>query len=164
VLGKKPDAMVVVVALLTSTLRRLKEDLAVAYPDKEIGFYSGTMKDPAERARQLDLQIVVTNDKMMKEGNDCPVEVIINTIPMSSEVGLEQLIGRLRGGEGRKAVYVDVTDVGFSKSREQFNRRKKFIDSKIARQFAVKELSGEEWVWEGMPRKFSPLKLRATKN
>jgi hypothetical protein len=145
ILHKKPTAMIVILIFLNKTARKLYTDLLKTWPDK-VGIYNGDVED-IERDGQLEKQIIVSNAKMFREGNDTDVEVMINTIPMGGEVGLEQTIGRLRGGDNKKAVYIDITDVGFKKSKAQYLNRKKFVDANLAKQIAVKDLTDEEWIY-----------------
>jgi predicted AAA+ superfamily ATPase len=66
---------------------------------------------------------------------------------MSSKVTLEQLVGRLRGGENKEALFVDITDIAFQKSKNQYKARKKILDSLLAKSISVKNLTNEDWIW-----------------
>jgi hypothetical protein len=148
--AKKSDIPIAILVHLNVTAKRMYEDLCKIYKNS-VGLFNGTIP-PDKREEQLAYPIVVTNAKMFKDGLDTPVEAILNTIPMGGDVPLEQTIGRLRGGEGMKAIYIDITDVGFQKSKQQFVARRKFIDDNLASRTAVKDLTDEEWIYAGFHR------------
>jgi hypothetical protein len=51
-------------------------------------------------------------------------------VPFGSLVKTEQIIGRLRYGEKKQSILVDVTDYGFEECVKQFKVRRRFYKKK----------------------------------
>jgi ERCC4-related helicase len=99
-----------------------------------IGKFIGSVPKK-KRLDELKHKLILTNDKMLGKGLDDSywdgdLEVMINFVPMSSHVKLEQLIGRLRYKKGKKHLFVDVTDKGFVQTKNQLRKRKTFYNKK----------------------------------
>lgn len=113
-----------VVAGKLEFLDRVVEQLAVAFPDKQIGNFSSRVKDKL-RAAELDKDIVVTTEKSFNGSvNPKHLSHLLFCAPIASPVYVEQISGRLRGLDGRPCVLIDVYDVGFDRIREQAKKRR----------------------------------------
>jgi len=111
-------------------IKKLKKDLDEEL-SLECGIYIGGAKEEENREKAINSLIFITNDKMFGEGIDIQdLEVLVNFVPFTSEIRLEQLMGRIRFGEDKSHVYIDVTDVGFPKCKTQLYARKKFFQKK----------------------------------
>jgi superfamily II DNA or RNA helicase len=110
-----------------SLLDKTVELLNTLYPTIPIGRFTGSVKK-SERTEQISNEIVVCTEKIFQTGIDVPdLEILINTFPMSSQVLTEQILGRLRQNT-KGSLYVDITDISFSKTINQRRRRMEIFD------------------------------------
>ena len=109
---------------------RFYDIITKLYPDKTVGrFYS---KIPVkEREKELDKDIIISTDKSLGKAVDIAnLQYVIMTVPTSSKIVSEQVLGRLREIPGKKVVYFDLTDRGFSACKKQLQNRRKLLDKK----------------------------------
>jgi len=107
-------------------INKLKIDLD-EFLNLDCGLFIGQGVTEEARAEALNKLVFITNPKMFGEAIDVQdLEVLINFVPFTSEVRLEQLMGRIRYGEDKSHVYIDAIDVGFNKMKTQLYARKKF--------------------------------------
>ena len=118
-------SIAIVVAGKLEFLDKVISCMRAAYPDKTIGNFSSRVKAGETRMAELDRDIVVTTEKSMG-GSVNPEKMthLIFLAPLSSPVVIEQIIGRLRGMDGRPCVLLDLWDAGFPKLVEQAKRRR----------------------------------------
>jgi len=111
-------------------IKKLKEDLELDHPGLECGTFIGEVKK-SQRLEELSKLVILTNDKIFDKGVDVKdLEILINCVPVSSLVKIEQIIGRLRYGEGKSSILIDVTDTGFTECINQSKIRKRFYKKK----------------------------------
>jgi superfamily II DNA or RNA helicase len=108
-----------------SLIKKLKADL-----DENInlstGLFIGEVKK-SEREEALKQDVILTNDKMFDKGIDVQdLEILINFVPFGSLVKTEQIMGRLRQGENKSSILIDVTDIGYPSTVNQMKTRKRF--------------------------------------
>lgn len=112
-------------------LLQLRDTLQEMYPDLEIGTYSTVIKNAKDREKELDKKLILSTDKSLGKGVDIPgLQYLLMTVPTSSKIVTEQVLGRLRYIEGSKVFYFDITDVGFESCKNQRYSRKKILDNK----------------------------------
>ena len=74
---------------------------------------------------ELNRDIVVTTEKSFSGSvNPEYMTHMMFLAPLSSPVSIEQIVGRLRGVDGRPCILIDLWDAGFWKLVEQAKRRK----------------------------------------
>lgn len=80
----------------------------------KIGKFNGTIKK-SERLKELtESDIIITTDKSFSKGLESEnLQVLINTVPFSSETKLTQVIGRLRKLPNKEVFFFDINDNGF---------------------------------------------------
>ena len=70
---------------------------------------------------------------------------------MASKVNLEQLLGRLRYGEDKKSIYIDIRDEGFAGSKIFYYNRLKLLRTKTERiletNYTIKYDQNKEKEW-----------------
>lgn len=115
-------------------IEEFKDHLCNYVDEKEIGLFCGLVKK--DKDKELDKRVILTTEKGFNKAVDVPdLRFLIMTVPTSSEVIAEQLLGRLRPLEdGRNVMYFDLTDIGFKACKVQRNKRKKTFD-KFATKF-----------------------------
>ena len=126
---KERDMKVAIMLPTINLIRKLESDLK----DKmsiDGGIFIGEVKKE-DRAKALESKVILTNDKIFDKGIDVKdLEVLINFVPFGSLVKTEQIIGRLRYGEKKQSILVDVTDYGFEECVKQFKVRRRFYKKK----------------------------------
>lgn len=87
-----------------------------------IRYYDGV--DKKEKAKLNESNLVITTDLSLGTGIDLPdLKAVINTVPLSSEAKVTQIMGRLRYIENEKLMFFDLVDHGFKKLVTQANNR-----------------------------------------
>ena len=121
------------VAILLPTIeliKKVKTTLEDLFPGIEIGEFIGEIPK-TKRLEQLEKQFILTNDKIFDKAIDVQdLEVLINYVQIGSQIKTEQIIGRLRYGENKSSILVDVADFGFEETIRQFKLRKRFYKKK----------------------------------
>lgn len=120
-------------------IKKLKNDLEDLFPGIEIGTFIGEIPKN-KRADELTKKFILTNDKIFDKGIDIKdLEILINFVPIGSQVKTEQIIGRLRRKEGSSSVLIDVTDIGFDECIRQSKLRKRFYKKKAKKIIDLKQ-------------------------
>jgi superfamily II DNA or RNA helicase len=106
-------------------IKKLKEDIETNIK-LSTGLFIGEVK-PAEREEARKKDIILTNDKMFDKAIDISdLEILINFVPFGSPVKTEQIMGRLRYGENKSSILIDITDIGYDACVNQMKLRKRF--------------------------------------
>ena len=121
------------VAIMLPTIeliKKVKSDLEILFPEIDIGEFIGEIPKQ-KRLEQLNKKFILTNDKIFDKAIDVSdLEVLINYVQIGSQVKTEQIIGRLRYGENKASILVDVADFGFDETIKQFKLRRRFYKKK----------------------------------
>ena len=129
-LKQDSDRRIVVILGKNDLIQKVYDDLINEYPKKSIGRFCGLVS-PKNKEAEKDKDIVLSTEKSLgKAINVENIGYLINTIPFSSSVIAEQMIGRLRRNEKYSFLF-DITDVGFSNCKNNQKYRGKTFD-KIA--------------------------------
>ena len=115
-------------------IQRLQADLQTDIPDIDIGNYNTLTKKREDRTKELLKQVILTTTKSMDAGDDFELDVMINLVPMSSEIALPQIVGRIRDKENSPNLYFELLDFGFEKVRKNYKNKLRFIRNKLAKQ------------------------------
>ena len=98
--------------------------------------------DKNEKEKIDDSNLIITTVQSLGTGIDISgLKMIINTVPISSNTSLTQLLGRLRYIKGEKVVMIDVIDYGFKSLSNQANRRMTLYKKKAKEIFVFKHKS-----------------------
>jgi superfamily II DNA or RNA helicase len=86
-----------------------------------------------DKKEKLDIlettDIILTTDKSFSKGMDVKnLQVLINTVPFSSDTKLIQVVGRLRKIPDKEVIFIDVNDFGFDAIKWQTNSKKKVYE------------------------------------
>lgn len=131
-LFKKKIKKVAIVVNCNNLVESLYNDLSNIYFDKTIGRYCGLVPIK-DRMKELDKDIIITTIKGFNKGVDVNgLEVVINTVSVSSAVIIEQLSGRLRYNSNYKSYFIQLTDTGFYEIKKHSKLRNQTM-SKIAK-------------------------------
>ena len=107
------------------------------YPGISIGRFCGLVKKSKDQ--ELACKLILTTEKSLGKAVDVKdLQFVIVTIPFSSRVIAEQLLGRLRKIEGIPTVYFDLCDCGFDQCIAQRKSRRKVLDKKAIKIMRLK--------------------------
>lgn len=128
---KRRQKKIAIVLPTIKLIEKTQEDLE-EYLGLSVGMFigsrsSGKSLTAEEKASARENMVFITNTKMFDKAIDEPdLEILINFVPFTSEVLLEQLMGRIRYRADKSHVYIDVTDYGFPSCKQQLYARKQF--------------------------------------
>lgn len=138
VLTQNKDFKIAIIVHTLEFLSKLKETLENEYPNISVGNFSGLVKDIQEKDNELNKQLILTTDKSFDKAiNVMDLSILINTVPLSSKVKTEQMMGRLRYVKGKECMYFDITDVGFPACKNQFKVRSEIFKLKAKKIFEI---------------------------
>lgn len=87
-----------------------------------------------------ETDILLTTDKSFSKGIDVKnLQVVVNTVPFTSESKLIQTIGRLRRLPNKEVTFIDINDLGFKSIKRQRNIKKNNVYKNIAKNLFIKE-------------------------
>lgn len=120
--GKKKTAIVLpTIEMIEMSKKFIEESLNI-----KVGVLAGRMTDSEKEEAKESMIFLTTTQMFGKAMNVKGLEAIINFAPITSEVSLRQLAGRLRYNAGNDHIFVDATDIGFQECRRQSYIRTKF--------------------------------------
>lgn len=127
----KADGKIAITVHKNKHIKKLASTLSKIYPTIEIGTFSGVIKNKDERDIELNKKIIISTNKSLGKAIDVEgLQFLIQTVPFSSKITSEQVMGRLRKIEGKKSFYFDITDVGFGACKNQRFSRRAILDKK----------------------------------
>jgi hypothetical protein len=112
----------------------LQADLEVDVAGIDIGNYNTIIKKREDRAKELLKEVILTTTKSMDAGDDFDLDVMINLVPMSSEVAMPQIVGRIRPKDNSPNTYFELLDFGFEKVKRNYKNKLKFVRTNLAKQ------------------------------
>lgn len=108
---------------------------------KSIGMFCGLIPDKKLREKELEKNLIITTLKGFNKGVDVDgLNIVINTVSISSNVLMEQLSGRLRYKDGSKKYFIQLTDKGFFQCMGHNKIRNKFM-TKICSKYIELDLT-----------------------
>lgn len=123
-IGRKKKTAIILPTI--DLIKKVKDDLQQSFNDIDIGTFIGEVSKK-KRDAELDKLFILTNEKIFGKGKDVKdLEIVINFVPVGSVVVTEQILGRLRNNEGKSAILIDITDIGFDECVRQQKIRKRF--------------------------------------
>jgi hypothetical protein len=133
----KPDTKIVIILYKLRTIELAIDYLHEVFPSKSIGNYT-TMISGKDREKEFMNDIILSTPKSFGAAIDVPtLECLINTVPFSSQVVTEQLIGRLRAVGNKPTLYFDLTDKGFKSCKDQKRSRSVFLNNKAKKIYSI---------------------------
>jgi superfamily II DNA or RNA helicase len=124
------------IAILLGTLelvQRIRDGLVEDFGADKIGNFTSLI--PAkQRVKELEKQIIISTEKSMDSAIDTEVNALIMCVPITSEVQITQIIGRIRYKEDkpdRKYLVYDIVDTSFKKTLRNYKERAKIIKRNI---------------------------------
>jgi len=135
ILKANPEGKITILLGTLELIQWVYDGLAIDYPDYEIGNFTSII--PAKkRVDELKKKIILSTEKSMDSATDSDVDNLILTVPVTNEIQLTQIIGRIRDKENHPAPYFvyDVFDTSLPKMLKNFNTRKKIINERLAKE------------------------------
>lgn len=127
---------------------KFTKDLIAYNTDKDyklkVGILNGTIKKEDKQEILNNSDILVTTDKSFGKGVDVKnLQIVINTVPFSSETKLIQTIGRLRKLPNKEVIFFDINDIGFDAIKNQLKSKKYKVYKVIAKSFCEENYKPE---------------------
>lgn len=123
-------------------LERLYEELSNDLFGRNIVIAKKHSKLTKSEREENDVEkadLIITTDSSMGTGSDIKgLEMVISTIPTSSDIVTTQILGRLRYIENMNVYFVDYVDISFDKCKKQLSSRINKVYKKHA--LTIKEL------------------------
>ena len=135
ILAVNPDGQITVLLGTLELIQWVYDGLCIDYPDIEIGNFTSII--PAKRrVAELKKKIILSTEKSMDSATDSTVDNLILTVPVTNDIQLTQIIGRIRDKENHPAPYFvyDIFDTSLPKMLKNFNTRKKIISDRLAKE------------------------------
>jgi len=104
-----------------------------------IGKFNGTIKKEDKMNELNNSDIIITTDKSFSKGMDVAnLQILINTVPFSSETKLIQTIGRLRPLSDKEVIFFDINDIGFKNIKYQLKNKEDKVYKVIGKNLFIK--------------------------
>ena len=117
---------VVLVFPTIEIIKKVKEALETKY-NIECGLLIGEIKTEDRDKEIENHSIIFATQKLFGKGLTIKkLDILISCAPMSSELNVKQLIGRLRNIPGHKHIYIDITDRAYPQCMRQLRLRRKY--------------------------------------
>lgn len=117
---------VVLVFPTIEMIKKVKESLENKY-GIECGLLIGEIKTEDRDKEIENHSIIFATQKLFGKGLTIKkLDILISCAPMSSELNVRQLIGRLRNIPGHKHIYIDITDRAYPQCMRQLRLRRKY--------------------------------------
>lgn len=127
----KYNGKIAIIVHKNEHIKKLFNSIPKICPNKSVGIFSTIIEDTKERNEQLNADIIISTEKSFgKALNVSGLQFLIMTVPTSSKIVTEQMIGRLRKLEDKKCFYFDLTDCGFKQCVIQKRSRSKILNEK----------------------------------
>ena len=83
-----------------------------------------------DREKEIDdHEVILATNKIYGKGLTIKkLDILISCAPMSSELNVKQLIGRLRNIPGHTHIYIDITDRAYPQCLRQLKLRRKYYE------------------------------------
>jgi len=135
ILKVNPEGQITILLGTLELVQWIYDGLAIDYPEIEIGNFTSLIA-PKKRINELNKKIILSTEKSMDSATDCNVDNLIMTVPVTNDIQLTQIIGRIRNKDNHPAPYFvyDIFDTSLPKMLKNFNTRKKIITEHLAKE------------------------------
>ena len=142
-LKRNDERKICILLIKNDMIQKLYEDLSNAYPDLTIGRFCGLVPKK-DKYKEKEKRIIISTEKSLGKAEDIPnLGYLINTIPFSSSVISEQVIGRLRRCLNKNSFLFDIADHGFKNCKNNQKYRSNTFN-KIAKKIRMVSFDEEE--------------------
>ena len=98
------------------------------FPYLSTGLFVGSGKD---KNKELDNDVIFSTTKSMGTGSEIVNhQLTINTITYASEIIADQISGRIRKQENRKAIYCELVNINHKVARDHYQKREPYLIKK----------------------------------
>jgi superfamily II DNA or RNA helicase len=130
-----PDAKITILLGTLELVQKVYDEIATDFVENTVGNFT-SMVPVKKRVEELEKQIIISTNKSMDSATDCAVDNLILCVPISSEIELTQMIGRIRHKENHPDPYFvyDICDTTVQKLKNNFKFRNKVIKKSLAKE------------------------------
>lgn len=126
---RRRGGKILVLGITIEFCEKLKEFTELVFPYLTTGLYVGSKKK--EKNKELEADIVFSTHKSMGTGSEFKNhQLTINTLTYSSEILANQISGRIRKQDNRKAIYCELVNVAHEVARKHYKEREKYLKAK----------------------------------
>lgn len=138
-LDLKSDSKIAIVFSCNNMIESMKKFLTISLDEKHtVGIFSTLIANDQLRLKELDNQIILTTISGFRKGADKEgLNVLINTVPVSSGTVIEQISGRTRYNKNYKCYFVQLTDNGFKQCKAHKVKRDKIMENIAKKTFEM---------------------------
>jgi superfamily II DNA or RNA helicase len=130
-----PDARITILLGTLELVQKVYDEIATDFVENTVGNFT-SMVPVKKRVEELEKQIIISTNKSMDSATDCAVDNLILCVPISSEIELTQMIGRIRHKDNHPDPYFvyDICDTTVQKLKNNFKFRNKVIKKSLAKE------------------------------
>lgn len=127
-----PEAHIAILLGTLELVQKIYDGLSSDFDPGTIGNFTSLISSK-NRYKELEKPIILSTDKSMDSAIDCSVDALILCVPITSEIQVTQIVGRIRyKEEGKTYPVYDIQDTAFKKSAKNFQVRSHLIKKNIA--------------------------------
>lgn len=136
---KKVAILFGTIALLNKYYETLSKYIEANNFKLTVNKFNGQTKKDEKLKLLEETDIILTTDKSFDKGMDVKnLQVLINTVPFSSDTKLTQVIGRLRYIPDKEVIFIDINDIGFDAIVYQLRSKNEVYTEKAKNLFIKK--------------------------
>ena len=125
---RRRNGKILVICITVDFAKEMQKITKEVFPYLSTGLFVGSGKD---KNKELDNDIIFSTTKSMGTGSEIVNhQLTINTITYASEIIADQISGRIRKQENRKAVYCELVNINHKVARDHYQKREPYLIKK----------------------------------
>ena len=125
---RRNNGKILVICITIEFAKEMQKITKEIFPYLSSGLFVGSGKD---KNKELDNDIIFSTTKSMGTGSEIVNhQLTINTITYASEIIADQISGRIRKQENRKAIYCEIVNINHKVAREHYQKREPYLIKK----------------------------------
>lgn len=122
---RRDGGKILVICITKEFAKELRDITKSMFPYLSTGLFIGSGKD---KNKELDNDIIFSTTKSMGTGSEFKNhQLTINTITYASDVMADQISGRIRKQNNRKAIYCELVNINHKVAREHYLKREPYL-------------------------------------
>ena len=125
---RRRNGKILVICITVDFAKEMQKITKEVFPYLSTGLFVGSGKD---KNKELDNDIIFSTTKSMGTGSEIVNhQLTINTITYASEIIADQISGRIRKQENRKAIYCELVNINHKVARDHYQKREPYLIKK----------------------------------
>lgn len=139
---RRNGGKILVLCITVDFCNKLEKFTKDVFPYLKTGIYVGSKKGKDD---ELKADIIFSTIKSMGTGSEFENhQLTINTITYASDILANQISGRIRKQEGRKAIYCEIVNIAHEVARKHYHDREKYLRKKAKDGVVLEQLVTDE--------------------